>query len=75
MVMECDKKDCYYLPKHHKKGDPAVIPFCQYPKDSECYKEGVKEPENLDEIPQIGETKERIYYGSKIQVGRVTKTF
>lgn len=73
--MECDKNDCYYVPKHYKKfndagGDPGVMPLCQFPKGSECYKSSTPNPEPAEDTEywDIGDTKERIYYGSKVQV-------
>lgn len=51
-----------------------VLPFCQYPVDSECYKKSelAKLEENeKDELFKLRETNNRIYFGSRKEVIKI----
>lgn len=74
--LECDSDKCFYDPKYCVEPDESensdfVMPLCQYPRGSDCYKNAnltLSEQYQKDELRILKETDHRIYYGSTKQV-------
>lgn len=77
--LECCKEKCLFsanvcmAPTDTKTSVATpVIPFCQYPDDEECYREGAP-PTNEPTLVPLGNTVTRIYVVSAVQVGVIIK--
>lgn len=77
LSLECTKQPfCYFKarkcsPVQYLEHD--VMPLCQFPRDTSCYatsSQAIAEHEhsNKEDLVQVAETKNRIYYGALKQV-------